>query len=168
MADREYLNVVDWQTVHADVYTLAAKIQADNFKPDLIIGIGYGGIIPSNLLYFALPETQYRVAYPLSSAPEGIEPLKEAELKGKRVLVADDLAITGDSLTEICNGLRCHDVAALATACLYCSPGYNHLDYVVRNLEPGERIVFPWYTHRQGGDLRVFKYKERFGKHEPI
>ena len=166
MADREYLNVVTWERVHADVFALAAQITDSGFVPDVIVGIGYGGIIPSTLLYFALPEVRFRIAYPKASNHGVIEPL--AGLEGRKVLLADDLAITGDSLMEIKGQVRRQGAAEIVAACLYCSKDYDGLDHHVRCLEPGELIVFPWYTLRNGEDLHVFKYKDRFGKHEPI
>ncbi len=166
MGDREYLNILAWESVHADVGTLAGQIEASGYKPDLILGIGQGGIIPSTLLYFALPEARFRIVYPKASDPGAVEP--PSDVAGRRVLLADDLAITGDSLLEVKNTIAALGPAEIRTACLYASTGYAGLDYLVRNLDPMERIVFPWYCGVDVDGVRVYKYKERFGKHEPV
>ena len=164
--DRIFLNVIDWEQLHCDVYTLAEQVMRSDYVPDIIIGIGYGGIIPSTLFYFAHPEVEFRIAYPKSRANGYIEPLPG--LDGKKVLLVDDLAITGDSLGEIKKRIIEFGAAELKSACLYCSQDHHDLDYFVRRIEPGERIVFPWYALKDSGHLKVFEYRDRFGKHEPI
>jgi hypothetical protein len=166
MPDREYLSVVSWEQVHADVYALARSILEADVGFDALVGIGYGGIIPATLMYFALPETRFRIAYPSKSKHAFIEALEGIE--GRRVLLVDDLAITGDSLSEIREEVLRQGASAITTACLYCSENYDALDFFVRRLEPAERVVFPWYTVTGDHALKVFKYKDRFGKHEPL
>lgn len=166
MSDREYLSVVSWEQVHADVYTLARAVQHAGVAIDALVGIGYGGIIPATLMYFALPEARFRIAYPSKSKHAFIEPLEGIE--GKRVLLVDDLAITGDSLSEIREEVRAQGAVDITTACLYCSDNYDALDFFVRRLHPRERVVFPWYTVTDGEALKIFKFKDRFGKHEPL
>ncbi len=166
MINREYLNVISWEQVHADVYTLAERITSSGYTPDVIVGIGYGGIIPATLLYFALPEVRFRIAYPTASQHGVIEPLEGIE--GKKVLLADDLAISGDSLMEIRAEIQRRGASEIAAACLYCSEDYHGLEHYVRRLLPGELMVFPWYARAGGGGVKVFKYKNRFGKHEPM
>ena len=56
----------------------------------------------------------------------------------------------------------------IRAAVMYSTPGYDGIDHVVRHLEAQERIVFPWYCRPGEGALQVLKYKDRFGKHEPI
>lgn len=165
MPDREYLSVIGWDQVHHDVHKLAEEIMDSEFEPDVIVGVGYGGIIPSTLMYFALPEVKFRIAYPKASNHEVIEPLPE--LKGRKVLLVDDLAISGDSLMEIKQQILNEGATSIVAACLYCSPEYHDLDHFIRRLEPGELIVFPWYTVKEPSRIKVFKYKNRFGKHEP-
>ena len=166
MSEKQYLNVIDWDQLHCDVYALANMVIDSGYRPDVIIGIGYGGIIPSTLFYFAHPEVEFKIAYPKSSANGFIEPLEG--LEGKKALLVDDLAITGDSLSEIKKSIVGFGASELKTACLYCSNDYNDLDYFVRHIEESERIVFPWYALKDAGHLKIFEYRDRFGKHEPI
>jgi hypoxanthine phosphoribosyltransferase len=166
MAQDEYLNVIDWNQVHRDTTALCTAIAAAGVQPDLIVGIGYGGIIPATLVYFALPETRFRVAYPASSSDQGIEALSGVE--GKTVLLLDDLAITGDSLLEIKRQVEKLGARKVIAAVLYCSEDYAGVDYVVRRLDANERVVFPWYCRPSDGGVHVMKFKGRFGKHEPV
>lgn len=165
MGKRDYLNVLDWAGLHRDVTTLSERIVDNGFDADIMIGIGYGGIIPSTLLYFALPEVEFTIAYPDSSSREGLSALPC--LEGKSVLLVDDLAISGDSLAQIRTGIEALRPRKLETAVLYCTEGHNEVDHVVRVLEAEERIVFPWYYRPAEGATHVMKYKDRFGKHEP-
>ena len=163
---REYLNVMEWEGLHRDVTNLSDQIVSDGFDFDLMIGIGYGGIVPSTLLYFALPEIDFTIVYPTSSSTEGLGALPP--LEGRKVLLVDDLAITGDSLTEIRKGLREMGPTKLETAVLYRSADYADVEFCVRTLDAEERIVFPWYYRPGDGATHVMKYKNRFGKHEPV
>lgn len=166
MPEREYLNVVEWSQVHRDTARLTDMVANGSGQPDLIVGIGYGGIIPATLVYFALPETEFRIAYPASSSSQGIESL--GGIAGKSVLLVDDLAITGDSLLGIKRQVEELGATDVVTAVLYCSEDYVGVDHVVRRLDPDERIVFPWYCRPADGAMHVMKFKGRFGKHEPI
>ena len=166
MHSPEYLNVIEWEQVHRDVASLSEAVLASGFAADLIVGIGYGGIVPATLMYFLLPETRYRVAYPKSSSNEGIESL--SDIKGKKVLLVDDLAISGDSLNEIKRQVAEMGAKDIRAAVMYSTPDYDGVDHVVRHLAPQERIVFPWYCRPGEGALQVLKFKDRFGKHEPI
>ena len=166
MTIRRYLNVLTWVQVHNDVLQLTESITQSDYEPNVIVGIGYGGIIPATLLYFALPEVKFRIAYPKASNHGLIEPL--SDVSGKKVLLADDLAITGDSLMEIRDEVLREGASQVRTACLYASAHYDGLDYCTRTLEQGELVVFPWYTEQNNTSLKVFEYKNRFGKHEPM
>jgi hypothetical protein len=162
---REFLRVISWEQVQNDVFTLADRIQESGPLPEVIIGIGYGGIIPATMLYFALPEVHFRITYPTKSRRGPVEPIEG--LEGKRVLLMDDLAITGDSLTEIRGEMARLGAAEVTAACLFCSLDYEGLEFFVRRLEPEERIVFPWYAQYGPGGVDVYKFKQRFGKYEP-
>lgn len=162
---RVFLRVVSWEQVQNDVFALAERIQESGTLPEVIIGIGYGGIIPATMLYFALPEVHFRITYPAKSRRGPVEPIEG--LEGKRVLLMDDLAITGDSLTEIRKEMDRLGAAEVTAACLYCSQDYEGLEFFVRRLEPEERIAFPWYAQHGAGGIDVFEFKQRFGKFEP-
>jgi len=166
MINRRYLSVIDWQQVHNDVYKLAVMVMGSGFSPDIIIGIGFGGIIPSTLFYFVHPEVKFRIVYPKSSSNGIIEPISGIE--GKKVLLMDDLAITGDSLMGIKEKIRGQGAKEVRSACLYQSEDYNGLDFFIRKLEQGELIVFPWYAFKEENQWKIFEYRNRFGKHEPM
>ncbi len=166
MQSPEYLNVLSWEQLHRDVTTLCGHVQSAGVKPELIVGVGYGGIIPATLVYFSLPETRFTIAYPKSSSAQGVEALTGVD--GRAVLLVDDLAISGDSLLEIKRQIHGMGARNVSTAVLYCSEGYAGVDYVVRRLAAQERVVFPWYCRPADGAMHVLKFKDRFGKHEPI
>lgn len=163
-----YLHVLTWDKVHADVFELSQQVLQSSFRPELLIGIAYGGIIPATLMYFCLPETGYRVLYPRKSQGFELETSEFAkEVKGKRVLLIDDLAISGDSLLEVKNDVKDMGASEVAAAALYHSSDYTSLEYSVRPIPEGELIVFPWYALQEQDGARVFKFRGRFGKHEP-
>ena len=167
MNPNSYLRVLTWDQVHSAIFELAGSIVKSNYKPDLIIGIGYGGIIPSTLMYFVLPEVEFTILYPGKKLESGIDQIEN--LEGKNVLVVDDLANSGDSLQATLDMIKAKKPKEVKAACLFCSESYDKLDYFTRHILPNELLVFPWY--RCDGDskgMKILKYRGRFGKHEPI
>lgn len=160
-----HLKVISWNQFHSEVFELAGKIRMSGYQPDMIVGIGFGGIIPATTLYFALPETKFRILYP--SRYGGVELEHFKDMEDKKILLVDDLAITGDSLNDVKNRIVESGAQNVLTACLYCSENYEGLDYYIRRLLSEELVVFPWYTSNDDNGLKIFKYHGRFGKHEP-
>lgn len=160
-----HLRILSWDQFHQKIHKLAKKVQDSDFEPEVIAGIGFGGIIPATTLYFAIPEVKFRILYPDKYGNLETENIKE--LENRRVLLVDDLVISGDSLSATRTKILESGATDIRTACVYCTPGYEELDFCHRMLEPDERIVFPWYTCPDDKGVKVFKYVGRFGKYEP-
>lgn len=147
------------------MFSLSSMVQDSDYEPEIIAGIGFGGIIPATTLYFAMPEVKFRILYPDKYG--NLEKENIEELVGKRVLLVDDLAISGDSLSATKKKVLDNGASDIRTACIFCSPTYHELDFFIRKLDSDERIVFPWYTCPDEKGVKVFKYVGRYGKHEP-
>jgi uncharacterized protein len=98
----EFLEV-SWAEADALCKELAAKAAA--FKPDWIVGISRGGLVPARLLCDQLEMHNvaiiriefYKKIGKTSDFPKITQPL-QVDVKGKRVLIVDDVADTGMSL----------------------------------------------------------------------
>ena len=84
---------------------ITQQIQNSSFKPDIIIAISRGGLVPARLLSDSLNvPILYTIRISFYSSvgvrrekPEVTQPLG-VDIKGKRVLIVDDIADSGKSL----------------------------------------------------------------------
>lgn len=143
---------LSWADVEKITDELADKIKASGFKPDYIIGITTGGLIPLYFLTKKLGDIDNVLTITATSYDKDrkkdlkILYLPEVDLSGKKVLLVDEIVETGDTLKKISEILRDdYRVSELKTAML----GVNtdkckfYPDFYVIE-EKGEWIVFPW------------------------
>src|SRR3989338_10577069 len=128
----------------------AKKIRAGSWKPQCLIGITVGGIIPLALLAdeFGTKNIATVSARSYSKKRQGklrITSLPEIDLRGKRVLFVDEIADRGTTLKRISGiFMRRYKVRELRTAALVVNKKKckHWPDYHV--LETDKWIVFPW------------------------
>ena len=96
-----------WEDIEKMTDELAVKIKASGFKPDYIIGLTTGGLIP---LYFMVRKLENNHKFLTIAANSynkdekeelKISYLPEIDLSGKNVLLIDEIVGTGDTLKEV-------------------------------------------------------------------
>lgn len=154
---------LSWAEFDRAVQTLARSIQK-SFKPEAVVGVAHGGVFVGGALSSALGCEFYPVRISrrsrdkasapgakklLSKAPKAVAGHKPKlsgempkELKGRRVLIVDDVAASGDTL-ELATSLALKAGAkAVETACLVTRPqGFTPDHYA---LPTDSLVVFPW------------------------
>ena len=125
--------------------------KASGFKPDYIIGITTGGLIP---LYFLVKKLNIDNILTVSASSYEKEKQKELEitylpdkdLSNKKVLLVDEIVETGVSLKGVSDALikRCN-IGELKTATLAVNEDKCKFfpDFYVMSVY-GEWLVFPW------------------------
>jgi uncharacterized protein len=103
-ADTFKCYLVSWDEVSMLAKKLAFKIKNSGFKPDLVIGIARGGLVPARIVCDFLLQKDLAV---IKVEHWGIAaiPLDKAEIKfplpidisGKKILIVDDVVDTGDT-----------------------------------------------------------------------
>ena len=130
---------------------LAVRIDADGFRPDIILAIARGGLFPAGALGYALDVknlhvinvefytgVDQRLAMPVVLPPVP----KPIDLSGSRVLIADDVADTGATLRLVKDFCADH-VAEVRCAVIYeKSRSIVKCEYVWRRTDLW--IDFPW------------------------
>jgi hypoxanthine phosphoribosyltransferase len=130
---------------------LAVRIDADGFRPDIILAIARGGLFPAGALGYALDVknlhvinvefytgVDQRLAMPVVLPPVP----KPIDLSGSRVLIADDVADTGATLRLVKDFCADH-VAEVRCAVIYeKSRSVVKCEYVWRRTDLW--IDFPW------------------------
>ncbi len=147
------LEVLTWPLYGEACKTLADQINADGYRPDLILSIARGGLLIAGSLAYALGvknlhvmNVEYytgqgeRLEFPVILPP----PLTLVNLEQAKVLIADDVADTGATL-EMVREYVTPQVGEVRSAVLYQKTiSTMNCDYVWRHTDLW--IDFPWST----------------------
>jgi len=151
----------DWNKVLQSCKILADKIKKSNFKPDVIVAVARGGWIPARILadYFFVKEL-----YSVKAEHWGIVATKTGkaritqpltvDLTGKKVLVVDDVADTGETIELVAKHVKERNAKEVRTAVL----DFKHTskfkpDFYANEMESWKWIVYPWSIHEDLRDL---------------
>ncbi|HEW93626.1 phosphoribosyltransferase [Candidatus Geothermarchaeota archaeon] len=132
------------------IVDLADKILEKKAYYDLILAVARGGLIPARILGDLLKISDIRVIYSryYRSPYETLEkPVIEAKdiggIRGKSILVVDDVADTGDTLNEIKKYLISNGAKNVDIAVIYIKP-WNKAKVNYFSRETDAWIIFPW------------------------
>ncbi len=148
--DRE---VLSWELFGTAGRELAEDVAADGYSPDLILAIARGGLFVAGALGYALVVKNvhltnvefYTGVDERLDVPVVLPPVPNTvDLAGARVLIADDVADTGETLRLVRDFCADH-VADARCAVLYQKPQSSvDCEYVWRRTD--RWINFPWST----------------------
>ena len=139
-----------WVKIYELLLNLANQIRNAGFKPDVIVGISRGGWPPARIMSDLLenPElANVKAEFYLGVAETKGEPVitqpVSVSVKGKRVLVVDDVADTGRSLRLVRLHLKEQGAVDVKIATIYYKPwSVVTPDWYER--KTGHWIIFPW------------------------
>jgi uncharacterized protein len=147
---RSTVQELSWAEFDRSVQELARAIRESSFQPEAVVGVAHGGVFVGGALSSALGCDFFPVRITRRSRDKGTTRPRMSgemprELKGRRVLVVDDVASSGDTL-ELASalarevGAREVSTAALVVRPYGYAPGFSAL--------PTEAlVVFPWDYH---------------------
>jgi len=156
------MEYISWHSLYLALVEIASRIRNDNYVPDIIVGILKGGIIPARILSDLLSVDVigfigvrfYRRVGVRESRPELTLPPMPS-VRGKKVLVADDVIETGRTLQLVLDELSRYGASEIRSATVYVkkrSPVFPDYYYKVTD----KWVVFPWEyveTAKEVGDL---------------
>lgn len=153
--------VVPWATVHGLARRLAAKIVDSGWRPDIIVAIGRGGYVPARLLsdwlglmdltsfkieHYRHAEKQHaaRVRYPLA-----------ADVAGRRVLLVDDVADSGETFVVALEHLQSRGPPAEVRSAVlhYKTVSPYRPDYYAKTVRDWRWILYPWAVMEDVGSF---------------
>ena len=151
MGDDVRREVLGWEQFGAAARELASMVVSDGYRPDLLLAIARGGLLPAGAMSYALGmknccviNVEYytgvdeRLDVPVILPPN----LDLIDLSDARLLIVDDVADTGETLALVAETVR-PEVQELRTAVLYeKSRSVVKCDYVWRRTD--DWIMFPW------------------------
>jgi hypoxanthine phosphoribosyltransferase len=139
---------IDWAAYGNLVSALAEKIRGSGTEYDLVVGIARGGIPVAMVISDELGvgidiiNVKSYTGIAKRKAPRIVSTLTE-EVKGKKVLVVDDLVDEGDTMKTVLTFLRKMRPAQLSTAVIFRKP-WSKLEPRFHLETVDEWIVFPW------------------------
>ena len=142
--------IPSWDEIYECLLDLADKIRGEGFKADVIVGVSRGGWPPARVMSDLLENPEianvkaefYQGVAETKGEPVITQPVS-VSVKGKRVLVMDDVADTGKSLRLVKSHLKERGAAEVKIATVYYKPWSVIIpDYYMK--ETHSWIIFPW------------------------
>jgi len=150
LSSKHNFEVPTWDQIYNILLNLADKIRKDEFDPDVIVGVSRGGWPPARVLSDLLDNpnlANIRVKFYLGVAetkeePKLTQPVSIAVV-GKKVLVVDEVADTGESLKLVKEHIINEGADEVKIVTVYYKPWSIIVpDYFGK--ETRSWIVFPW------------------------
>lgn len=140
---------ISWEAVIGYCEELGGKI---DFRPDLIVGLSRGGLVLTRILSDVMGIEQvgiiginYYKGMERADKPVIFQELC-MDVRGKRVLLVDDVADSGRSLEAARKHLEGKGAAEVRIATIHCKPSSSFKpDYYVSTTTSW--IAYPWERH---------------------
>ncbi len=155
-----------WDDVQAAAEKTADKIKQDGFIPDIMIAISRGGFDPARIIsdqlgirkLASLQVIYYSSVNEKMKEPQVLFPLN-AQIKGLKVLVVDDVSDSGHSLMAVKKYTEDKGAAIVKVATLHHKPWSEFKpDYYADMVD--KWILYPWEPNESIQDL-VYMLSER-------
>lgn len=141
---------VSWREVVKASIHVASLVKKNGFKPDAIVAILKGGVIPARIMADLLRVGEigfigvkfYKKPCVHDAKPELTTPLT-ISVRGKRILIVDDVVETSRSMQLVIDELGRYGAGTVKTATLYVKQWSSMFpDYYY--LVVDKWLVFPW------------------------
>lgn len=157
----ESFRYVSWEDYGRLVSDLSEQIKANGKEFDLVIGIARGGIPVAMVIADQLGvkidiiNVKSYTGIAERSKPQIISTLTE-EVKGKRLLLVDDLVDQGATMDTVADFLGRQKPSSVTTAVLFVKPWSNFKPHFYLEVVE-EWVVFPW----EQGEVRRLRAKKQ-------
>jgi hypoxanthine phosphoribosyltransferase len=144
--------VLTWNRMYNILLRLARKILTTRLMPDVIVGVSRGGWIPARVLCDLLSAPKlasigvefYTNVGETKRRPKLTQPLSVA-VSGQKVLLVDDVADTGHSLSLAKEQVLKKGAKEVRTVTMYTKP-WSIIEPDYQGEKTSCWIVFPWET----------------------
>ncbi len=150
---------VDWYYAYELCRDVSERIKAAGFMPDVIIGVARGGWYLARILcdfllvkdLFSLKMEHWGMTATVTGRAElkyGLDSDAKHKLKGKRVLIADDVTDTGESIKLVLEYIRALEPADVRTATMHHKYTSSFVpDFYGELMREWRWIIYPWSVH---------------------
>lgn len=140
---------VNWKQLHALAHTLTEKIQKKNNSYDLIVGIARGGLTIAHIAsdFLRLPVASFTISSYKDLIRQELSEISYqvgGDLKGKHILLIDDISDTGKTFMRGIKYLQDLGAMKITTASPFIRLGSKYMpDFYVQQIKD-EWVVFPY------------------------
>ena len=139
-----------WDAIYDMLLDLAAKVRKSGYSPEVIVGVSRGGWPPARIMSDLLDNqnlANMKVVFYQDIGVRNKRPLitqpVTTGVKGKRVLVVDDVSDTGRSLKVVYAHLKQKGARKVVVCTLYLKPGSLFTpEFYARKTK--KWVIFPW------------------------
>lgn len=172
--DKFKCHLVSWEEAYRLSKILAQKIKKSGFKPDIVVGIARGGLVPARIVcdFLLLRDlATIKVEHWGIAATMGKAKLKfplPVDISGKKVLVVDDVVDTGDTYAVTMEHIKEKNPSEARSAVLHYKSCSTFVpDYWAEKQDAWKWIIYPWAAYE---DLTGFieKVSKEHAKPEEI
>lgn len=141
-----------WEDMWKLSKAVAGKIIESGYRPDVIVGIVRGGLVPAMNLSDMLGVYNILTVrvrhWGVTATREGkavLDTPLNVKLSGKKILLVDDLTDTGESFIVSMNNLKTLNPAEVKTAALiHKSSSSMRPDFYAEEVKEWKWIILPW------------------------
>jgi hypothetical protein len=144
-------SLLSWDHIFELCFKISSDVRKSGFRPDAIVAVGRGGWIPARIIsdflnirdLYSVKAEHWDVAETKDNA-RITQPIN-VDIKGKKILVVDDVADTGKTLKVVVNHIKKSGAEKIKSAVLqYKKTSTFSPDYTGEVLEKWVWIVYPW------------------------
>ena len=151
MSDKFGCEVMSWDLFYDLSKKTADKIIASGFRPDFIVGLARGGWVLSRVLcdFLGVKDlVSLKVEHwGVTATPDGSAQIKHPfriSLRGRRVLVVDDITDTGESMRVATDYIKTMNPLQVKTATLRFIDGSKFIPDYFGDEISWRWVIFPW------------------------
>lgn len=153
MATRLKCELISWRRVHELSRSLAGRIRAAGYRPDIVVAIGRGGYVPARLIadYLNLMDlTSMKIEhYTMGARRQPVARVRYplcVDVSGKRVLIIDDVSDTGDTFCVAIDHVKQkYTPAGIMTGVLHHKQVSRYEpDFYGQKIIKWRWIIYPW------------------------
>jgi hypothetical protein len=157
--------LVDWTYAYDLCKDVGEEIKAAEFQPEVIIGVARGGWFLARVLcdffllkdLFSLKMEHWGLTATITGDAEmkyGLDEETKRRLKGKKVLIADDVTDTGDSINLVAEYVKSLGVTELKTATMHHKTTSSFIpDFYGELIRDWKWVIYPWSIHEDVMEL---------------
>jgi hypothetical protein len=152
---------VGWGEVSGLARRLARQVAESGYRPDIIVAIGRGGWVPARIVadFLGMMDlTSFKIEHYHATRKDKVARIRyplNADIAGRRVLLVDDVADSGDTFAVALDHLRrVGPPAEVRSAALHYKTASPYVpDYSAKKLVRWRWIVYPWAVAEDVGAL---------------
>ncbi len=152
MAKRFSCELISWQNVYRLCRKVSLTILDQDQDYNFIVAIGRGGYVPARIIsdYLDISDlTSFKIEHYIKGAEKQEQAIirfpLNADIRGKKVLLVDDVSDTGDTLKLASDYLLEHKPGILSTVVMHHKQSSTFTpDYWGKRVVKWRWIIYPW------------------------